>query len=107
MGGAAWLSPAELDLETLRSFVTVAEEQSLAHAAPRLSVSPAGLSRRIRELERQLGLELLERSRPGVVLTPAGEQILGHARKILQAYGELLAAARDVAGGRSPTRPGG
>jgi DNA-binding transcriptional LysR family regulator len=93
MGGPG---PAGLDLETLRSFVVVADEQSLAHAAPLLSVAAAGLSRRIHELERQLGVELLVRSRHGIVLTPAGEQILGHARKILQAYGELMAAAHDV-----------
>ena len=85
MGGVTWLGPVELDLETLRSFITVSAEESLARAAPLLFVSPSGLSRRIHELERQLGVELLERSTHGVILTPAGEQILVHAKKILQA----------------------
>ena len=97
MGEATWLGPVELDLETLRSFVTVSEEESLARAAPLLFVSTSGLSRRIHELERQLGVELLERSTHGVILTPAGEQILVHAKKILQACDELFATAREVA----------
>ena len=97
MGEATWLGPVELDLETLRSFVTVSAEESLARAAPLLFVSTSGLSRRIHELERQLGVELLERSTHGVILTPAGEQILVHAKKILQACDELFATAREVA----------
>ena len=88
MGGATWLGPVELDLESLRSFITVAAEGSLARAAPLLFVSTSGLSRRIHELERKLGVELLERSMHGVVLTPAGEQILLHAKKILEACDE-------------------
>jgi DNA-binding transcriptional LysR family regulator len=97
MGEATWLGPVELDLETLRSFVTVSAAGSLARAAPLLFVSTSGLSRRIHELERQLGVELLERSTRGVILTPAGEQILVHAKKILQACDELFATAREVA----------
>jgi DNA-binding transcriptional LysR family regulator len=104
MGEVTWLGPVELDLETLRSFITVSEEESLARAAPLLFVSTSGLSRRIHELERQLAVELLERSTHGVILTPAGEQILVHAKKILQACGELFATARHVAVSPSPRR---
>ncbi len=99
MGGVTWLGPVELDLETLRSLVTVSAEGSLARAAPLLFVSTSGLSRRIHELERKLGVELLERSMRGVVLTPAGEQILVHARKILETCDELFATARELAEG--------
>ena len=60
MGGATWLGPVELDLESLRSFITVSAEGSLARAAPLLFVSTSGLSRRIHELEKKLGVELLE-----------------------------------------------
>ena len=104
MGEATWLGPVELDLETLRSFVTVSAAGSLARAAPLLFVSTSGLSRRIHELERQLGVELLERSTHGVILTPAGEQILVHAKKILQACDELFATARHIAVSSSPRR---
>jgi DNA-binding transcriptional LysR family regulator len=102
MGGATWLGPVELDLESLRSFIAVAAEGSMARAAPLLFVSTSGLSRRIHELEKKLGVELLERSMHGVVLTPAGEQMLLHAKKILAACDELFAAAREVVAG-----PGG
>ncbi len=96
MGGGTWPRPVELDLGALRSFVTVSEEGSLTRAAPQLSVSASGLSRRIHQLERKLGVELLERSRPGVILTPAGEQILRQARKVLAACDELFALAREL-----------
>jgi DNA-binding transcriptional LysR family regulator len=102
VGGATRLGPVELDLESLRSFITVSAEGSLARAAPLLFVSTSGLSRRIHELEKKLGVELLERSMHGVVLTPAGEQVLLHAKKILQACDELLATAREAV-----TGPGG
>ncbi len=102
MGRATWLGPVELDLESLRSFITVAAEGSLARAAPLLFVSTSGLSRRIHELEKKLGVELLERSMHGVVLTPAGEQILLHAKKILAACDELFTTARELV-----TGPGG
>ena len=71
----------------------------MARAAPLLFVSTSGLSRRIHELERKLGVELLERSMHGVVLTPAGEQILLHAKKILEACDELFATAREAVAG--------
>ena len=74
MGEATWLGPVELDLETLRRLVTVSAEGSLARAAPLLFVSTSGLSRRIHELEGQLGVELLERSTHGVILTPPGSR---------------------------------
>ena len=102
MGGATRLGPVELDLESLRSFISVSAEGSLARAAPLLFVSTSGLSRRIHELEKKLGVELLERSMHGVVLTPAGEQVLLHAKKILEACDELFATAREVVAG-----PGG
>src|SRR3984957_12377153 len=104
MGEVTWLGPVDLDLETLRSFVPVSEEESLARAAPLLFVATSGLSPRIHELERQLGVELLERSTRGVILTPAGEQILVHAKKILQSCDELFATARHIAVSSSPRR---
>ena len=99
---AAGPGPVDLDLGALRSFVTVSEQGSLSRAAPQLSVSASGLSRRIYQLERKLGVTLLERSRPGVILTPAGEQILRQARKILAACDDLLALARDLVAHPAP-----
>jgi DNA-binding transcriptional LysR family regulator len=87
--------PIVLELEKIRSFVTVAARGSLARAAPELFVSTSGLSRRIHDLEKELGVELLERSVHGVVLTPAGKQVLQHAHRILEACDDLFACALD------------
>src|SRR6201996_3537512 len=85
--------PVVLELEKIRSFVTVAARGSLARAAPELFVSTSGLSRRIHDLEKELGVELLERSVHGVVLTAAGQQVLQHAHRILEACDDLFACA--------------
>jgi DNA-binding transcriptional LysR family regulator len=91
--------PIVLELEKIRSFVTVAARGSLARAAPELFVSTSGLSRRIHDLEKELGVELLERSVHGVVLTPAGKQILQHANRVMAACDDLFACAVDQAAG--------
>jgi DNA-binding transcriptional LysR family regulator len=91
--------PIVLELEKIRSFVTVAARGSLARAAPELFVSTSGLSRRIHDLEKELGVELLERSMRGVVLTPAGEEILEHANRIIAACDDLFACASSQASG--------
>lgn len=75
------------DLETrqLRYFVAVAEELNFGRAAQRLGMAQPPLSRAIRELERQLGVTLLERTTRLVRLTPAGEVLLRDARTALDA----------------------
>ncbi|WP_305785977.1 LysR family transcriptional regulator [Symbioplanes lichenis] len=81
------------DLETrqLRYFVAVAEERHFGRAAERLGMAQPPLSRAIRELERQLGVQLLIRTTRQVSLTPAGEALLTDARTALDA---VAAAAR-------------
>ncbi|WUH27584.1 LysR family transcriptional regulator [Streptomyces sp. NBC_00445] len=76
----------------LRYFVTVAEELHFTRAAERLYVSQPALSKQIRALERQLGVELLRRDRQGVALTAAGEALLAPARRVLAAWEEAAAA---------------
>src|SRR6187431_2034618 len=75
------------DLETrqLRYFVAVAEELHFGRAAERLGMAQPPLSRAIRDLERQLGAQLLERTTRQVTLTPAGEVLLREARAALVA----------------------
>jgi DNA-binding transcriptional LysR family regulator len=75
------------DLETrqLRYFVAVAEELNFGRAAERLGMAQPPLSRAIRELERQLGVALLERTTRRVELTPSGEALLQDARTALDA----------------------
>ncbi|KPM55359.1 LysR family transcriptional regulator [Frankia sp. R43] len=63
-------------------------------AADRLGIAQPPLSRAIRDLERQLGVRLLERTTRSVVLTPAGEGLLRDARIALDAVGAAAARAR-------------
>ncbi|MEU0390315.1 LysR family transcriptional regulator [Streptomyces chartreusis] len=81
-----------LDPRLLRAFVTVAEELHFTRAAVRLHTAQQALSRDVRRLERELGAELFVRTTRQVTLTPDGERLLPHARRVLQAQEELLAA---------------
>src|SRR5580700_9382629 len=85
-----------MELRHLRFFVAVAEEGSLTTAAQkRLHTAQPSLSRQIRDLEYEVGAQLLTRSAKGVELTPAGRAFLDHARLALaQVEAAALAARR-------------
>jgi DNA-binding transcriptional LysR family regulator len=72
-----------MDLRALRYFVAVAEEGHIGRAAERLAMTQPPLSRAMRALERELGVDLLERTVRGVTLTTAGETLLVEARAVL------------------------
>jgi len=65
-------------------FVAAAEELNFTHAADRLHVSQPPFSKQIHDLEGELGIDLFERQRKGVALTPAGKSFLIDARRILE-----------------------
>jgi DNA-binding transcriptional LysR family regulator len=73
-----------MELRHLRYFLAVVEERQFVRAAGVLHVAQSALSQQIRDLERELGAELLLRDRRGVSPTPAGEVLLGHARALLE-----------------------
>lgn len=75
----------QLDPTTLRYFLAVLEDGSMAKAAVRQGISTPSISRRIAELESQLEIQLLERSNTGVRPTVAGLALMEDARKILTA----------------------
>src|SRR4249919_1865888 len=87
-----------MELRHLRYFIAVAEEGSLTTAAElRLRTSQPSLSRQIRDLEYQVGAELLSRSVHGVELTAAGKAFLDHARLALAQVDAAVEAARRAA----------
>ncbi|GHG95815.1 LysR family transcriptional regulator [Streptomyces lanatus] len=82
----------DVHVRDLRYFVAVAEELHFTRAAERLYVSQPALSKQVRALERQLGVELFRRDPQGVALTEAGGALLPHARRVLDAWSEGAAA---------------
>lgn len=89
-----------LDIDLLRSFVTIAELRSFTRAAAALFRSQSTVSAQIRRLEELTGQSLMQRSPHEVTLTRAGEQFLGYARRIVALHDEALdiVNARQVRG---------
>ncbi|WP_034261161.1 LysR family transcriptional regulator [Actinospica robiniae] len=91
----------DLEVKQLRYFVAVAEELHFGRAAARLEMTQPPLSRAIRDLERQLGVVLFERTTRQVRLTSAGHVLLRDARTALEAVTAAAHRARQ-AGSSSP-----
>jgi LysR family transcriptional regulator, hca operon transcriptional activator len=92
-----------MELRHLRYFVAVAEEGSLTLAArKRLHTAQPSLSRQIRDLEDEVGVQLLSRSARGIELTSAGRAFLDHARLALTQTEAAIEAARRAA---QPIKP--
>jgi DNA-binding transcriptional LysR family regulator len=73
----------DLDLTSLRLFVAVCDARNIARAAADANLVGSAVSKRLAQLEEQLGTPLLTRRRHGVDPTPAGESLLEHARELL------------------------
>jgi LysR family hca operon transcriptional activator len=87
-----------MELRHLRYFIAVAEEGSLKVAAEkRLHTAQPSLSRQIRDLEHEVGVQLLRRSSRGVELTPAGRSFLDHARLAVVQVEAAVESARQTA----------
>jgi DNA-binding transcriptional LysR family regulator len=87
---------SDLDDRQLRYFVAIAEELHFGRAAERLGMAQPPLSRAIKNMERQLGVQLLERTTRQVALTPAGEILLRDARTALDAITAATQRARNA-----------
>ncbi|WP_211191721.1 LysR family transcriptional regulator [Actinoplanes sp. TBRC 11911] len=85
-----------IDLRHLSTFVAVAEEGSFSRAADRLRIAQSAVSRTIRDLERDLGRQLFDRSTHHVALTQAGHATLDSARAALAAVDTLRVTADDA-----------
>jgi DNA-binding transcriptional LysR family regulator len=73
----------DLDLKSLRLFVTVCDHANIKLAAEQEHIEPSAISKRIAQLENELGAQLLVRGRRGVEPTPTGVALLEHARSML------------------------
>lgn len=92
-----------IELRHLRYFVAVAEERNFSRAAERLHMAQSPLSAAIRQLEQEIGAELLSRSSRGVTTTPAGVVLLERARRVLEGVDGAVAATRRAAAGELGT----
>jgi DNA-binding transcriptional LysR family regulator len=90
---------SRVELRHFRYFIAVAEAENVSRAALKLHVSQPGLSRQVRDLEEELGFQLLERAAKSVRLTEAGHTFLTEARAVLQRVDEAVKTARAVATG--------
>src|SRR5258708_14616603 len=90
-----------MDLRQLRYFVAVADADSMAVAARRLHVSQPTLSRQIRELERDLGIQLFDRIGRRIVLRLDAREMLARSRRMLAEAETLQARATALGGGKS------
>ncbi len=83
--------PRNLDVDLLRTFATIATEQSISRAAERLLRNQSTISLQLKRLEDQLGHRLFERTPRRVFLTREGELLLGYANRMLALNDEVIA----------------
>jgi DNA-binding transcriptional LysR family regulator len=79
----------QVDLFTLRLFLSAAEEQQIGRAAIRENIAASTATKRIQDLEEIAGVELLARTPKGVVLTPAGAVVERHVRAMFASLDEM------------------
>jgi DNA-binding transcriptional LysR family regulator len=85
-----------MELRQLEYFIAVAEEANFTRAAERVHISQSGISAQIRQLERELGAELIDRSTRSAGLTAAGEAALEHARAVVASASAVQQAVGEV-----------
>jgi DNA-binding transcriptional LysR family regulator len=85
-----------MELRQLEYFVAVAEEANFTRAAERVHISQSGVSAQIRQLERDLGATLIDRSGRTATLTTAGAAALEHTRAVLASVDAVRQAVDDV-----------
>ena len=86
----------DLPLSLLRTLVRVAETRNLTEAARQLHKAPSTVSMQLGRLEELIEQPLLERGQYGVRLTRAGEQLVGHARQLLDLHDQIVGSIRQL-----------
>lgn len=96
-----------MELKRLVDFIALAEELHFERAAARVGTDQSGLSKRMRSLERELGVKLFSRTTRGTTIAPAGRAYLPYARCIVGKLEQARRAAREAeAGARVALRVG-
>lgn len=83
-------------LEQLKCLVDIAHTGSITNSAQRLFISQQAVSKSIKQLENELGIELLIRTKTGVTLTQAGEEVVRYAENILNESEKLRARVEEI-----------
>ncbi|WP_285402322.1 LysR family transcriptional regulator [Luteibacter sp. ME-Dv--P-043b] len=91
-----------MDLKRIRYFVAVARLRNFTHAASALRIAQSPLSRRIQELETELGVVLIDRDSRPLTLTEAGKIFYEQAVQLLQRTDAMVAAVRSMRAGEQP-----
>ncbi|ADL06875.1 selenium metabolism-associated LysR family transcriptional regulator [Thermosediminibacter oceani] len=78
-----------MNINLLKSFIAIAETQSLSRAAERLFVTQPALSQQIKQLENHFSVQLIERTNRGILLTEAGRILYDYASRIVSIYEDL------------------
>ena len=92
------MTDASLTLKQLRVLLAIRDKRHFRHAAEDLGVTQPALSAQLKNLEEIVGVQLVERSRSGVSLTPIGREVAARSAHILhdaQAILDIAASARD------------
>ena len=92
---------SKIDFRYLVSFLAIAEELHFGRAAARLHLAQPSLSQQLQRLERDIGVELVNRTSREVRLTPAGRAFEMEARRLLEQARQAVRAAREAASGRT------
>lgn len=87
-----------VDVDQLRAFVAVARTRRFTRAAKLLGTTQPSLSRRVQQLEAQVGSKLVVRTPAGVVLTSAGERFLAHAERAIASIDAGRTAIEELSG---------
>lgn len=91
-----------IDIRQLRYFLAVAAERSFTQGARRLNMAQAPLSKRIQELEDELGTQLFERESRPITLTPAGRLLQEEALRMVRGMDQLQATMRRFVAAERP-----
>jgi len=90
--------PNQMEIRQIRAFVSIADKKTFTAAAKIVNVTQAAISMQIRQLEDEIGVPLFTRTPRRVILTEAGEMLLGRARKILREHDTALMEVAELTG---------